>query len=786
MCDGIGYGALCNFYLLVDILKFYDVFSLGPFPKAQKRRPATLTPQCPVRRVYYDMKKIKKTEVIKGVYWVEIPDADLYLLCGAPEDATKHLMRLHLIVPTEKDGVKFETGPNAILLSDVALQNGKFCNLAEFPVLQMLYRQGMLIPGHPNNTDLKPLLIGAKDQIDAQMQYIYRGNYGLTSTEEIIATGETRERAEMIMRMKLKFAFGRILPTEELLDHRVIEDAPVELRSGVLIERKRTNVFVLSYDGEEVEIDLTVIRGRNDRSAYPLGFQCTSRDYFSVIHSGQGDGWDINRPCMASILIFQGKVYLIDAGPNISYSLTALGIGVNEIEGIFHTHCHDDHFAGITSLLRTDRKIKYYATPLVRSSVFKKLSALLSIEEEQISDYFEVRDLTFDCWNDIDGLEVLPFLSPHPVETSAFVFRAFWESQYLTYAHLADIASFDVMKSMVTADENDPGISQTDFDLACKNYLTKVNLKKIDIGGGMIHGEVEDFKDDESKKIVLAHRSDPLTNRQKEIGSSAPFGIADTLIYDTSDNLRRFALDFLHAYFQDMDRHFLRTLLNNPIIEFSPGEIILHKGRVPENVYLVVTGTVEKIRAEDDVYNIISAGGLIGEYTGIKDLPSASTYRTINFVRALSIPVPAYREVINRNELDGLVGQRAERRETLEQSWLFGESVSPPVLNRIADTMQRMQFSGGDCLDDFIEDSVCVVEAGAIEQITGGKCTEVVGAHNFFGEELVLFGTEKEFSYRAMEPSDIYKILRSVVAEVPIVMWKLLESYKLRKSTQSY
>ena len=39
---------------------------------------------------------------------------------------------------------------------------------AEFPVLQMLYKQGMLVPGHPNNTGAKPLLIGARAQVDAQ------------------------------------------------------------------------------------------------------------------------------------------------------------------------------------------------------------------------------------------------------------------------------------------------------------------------------------------------------------------------------------------------------------------------------------------------------------------------------------------------------------------------------------------------------------------------------------------------------------------------------------------
>ena len=128
---------------------------------------------------------------------------------------------------------------------------------------------------------------------------------------------------------------------------------------------------------------------------------------------------------MASVIVFQGKIYLIDAGPNISYTLTALGIGVYEIEGIFHTHCHDDHFAGMTSLVRTDHRTEYFATPLVRASVLKKLSALLSTDEDVIPSYFDVVNLNFDEWNDIDGLEVRPIMSPHPVETSSFFFRTF-------------------------------------------------------------------------------------------------------------------------------------------------------------------------------------------------------------------------------------------------------------------------------------------------------------------------------------------------------------------------
>ncbi len=87
------------------------------------------------------MQEIQVVKVARGIYWIEVEGADLRVLCGAPADSVKHLMKRGVIRPIEKDGVAFESGPNAILLSDLPLQNGHFCNLAEFPVLQMLYRQ---------------------------------------------------------------------------------------------------------------------------------------------------------------------------------------------------------------------------------------------------------------------------------------------------------------------------------------------------------------------------------------------------------------------------------------------------------------------------------------------------------------------------------------------------------------------------------------------------------------------------------------------------------------------
>ncbi|HIJ85819.1 MAG TPA: MBL fold metallo-hydrolase, partial [Magnetococcales bacterium] len=446
------------------------------------------------------MDRIIKIPVIKGVYWVEIPDAKLQILCGCPADCVKHLMKRGLIIQREVGGVLCETGPNAILLSDVMIQHGEFSNLAEFPVLQMLYKQGLIIPKHPNNTGQKPLLIGLAEQVQAQMQYIFRGNYGLATLEEILQAGVDENTAREMLRLKKRFAFGQIKPSNMLLDNCVLGRERREIRNGVEIERIAVNHFEIFYQGSSVSVDLNLYGEDRYAPPYPLGFQSIPRDYFAVCHSGDGDGWDVNRPTMSSILLFQGKIFLIDVGPNLFFNLTALGVGISEIEGIFHTHAHDDHFAGITTLMRSGHKIKYYATPMVRLTVEKKLAALLSMEENQFNDFFDCRDLPLDVWTDIQGLEVKPLFSPHPLETNIFIFRTLWSNGYRTYGHFADIVSLNVLENMITEDDDAPGITRTLFEKVKTEYLQPLNLKKLDIGGGMIHGAAVDFKMDRSDR----------------------------------------------------------------------------------------------------------------------------------------------------------------------------------------------------------------------------------------------------------------------------------------------
>ncbi|MBW2623619.1 MAG: cyclic nucleotide-binding protein, partial [Deltaproteobacteria bacterium] len=216
---------------------------------------------------------------------------------------------------------------------------------------------------------------------------------------------------------------------------------------------------------------------------------------------------------------------------------------------------------------------------------------------------------------------------------------------------------------MLTENDSEPGISKAYFDDIKNKYLIRADLKKIDAGGGMIHGEAMDFKDDSSNKIVISHSALEFTDQQKEIGSGASFGTIDVLIPAERDYEVEYAENYLRSYFQSVPVSQINMLLNNPIITFNPETIIQKKSEEFINIFLVLTGEVEVIRAEIGLRCIISAGGLIGEGTAFAKGQAKETYRAVNCVKALQIPRSLYLEFSQRNGLVTDSSKLGEKRD---------------------------------------------------------------------------------------------------------------------------
>ncbi|OFZ99740.1 MAG: hypothetical protein A3H35_14690 [Betaproteobacteria bacterium RIFCSPLOWO2_02_FULL_62_17] len=729
------------------------------------------------------MHNLRTTCVAAGVYWVQVPEAGLYILCGCPGDVVKHLMLRGHIVEEHKGGVGCETGPNVILLSDVLVQNGSFANLSEFPVLQMLYRQGMILPGHPNNNGRKPILIGSEAQVRSQLDYIYRGNYGLVSEEELRAAGLDAAEAGRQMALKLRFAFGQIRESEDLLDSRVIGDGPVEIRDGVNVRRIALNRFEFSYRGRTSEVDLNLTQDQRYEAPYTPGQHPIEPQYFGVIHCGEGDGWDPRRQSMGSIVMFQGRYYLVDAGPGILDTLRSLGIDLSEIEGIFHTHAHDDHFAGIPALLASGRRIKYFATPVVRSSVTKKLSALISADEKLFTQFFDVRDLVTDQWNDCDGMEVMPIHSPHPVESTVFVFRVQDDGGHKTYAHWADIVSMKVLRRLVAEAPAGDSLPADYADTIQARYLTPATLKKIDGGGGLIHGEPLDFAKDTSAKIVLAHRATSFTSEELDIGSQATFGAVDVLVASTQDYQIQRAYRCLMQIFPESSLDELNALVRAPVSTQNAGSLILRRGQEIADVFLLLSGSVECAHSALGAPQTVACGALIGIETLFQEGPLQDSWRAASPVRLLPIRTQALRTFLLNGgwfqRLRSLLADTAFQRDT----WLFGERLSLGMHGQLARAARPVSLPDGQTLAASASNAprLCMLREGSIVlRGRDGTAFEQVGPGGFVGEEACLGRPRPPWTWVAQGDCQLLAFQTADLRGIPVVLWKLLETHERR------
>jgi hemerythrin len=723
---------------------------------------------------------MKKTRIMDGVYFLEAPEARLSLLCGCPENVVKFLIKQGLVRTIEKNGASYETGPNAILLSELPVQNGRFCNLAEFPVLQMLYRQGMIVPDHPNNTGLRPMLIGMRELVDEQSRYIHIGNYGLVSAGELEGGGVGEREAFDLLRMKLKFAFGRRRSTEELIDLRYIDANVIALRDGAFLRRQGVNRYELIACGESAEVDLNL----GPLASYPPPYSLPPRpavaEEFAVVHLGEGDGWDTERPCMSSVVMWRGSPYLVDAGPNIEESLAAVGIAVADLKGLFQTHVHDDHFVGMSSLLRAERRLPYYAVPCVRRSAEAKLRALAKLDEGEFERYFQVRELEVASWNEVEGLSVLPLLSPHPLETTIFRFKAAGPGGSPTYAHYADLSSFAVIDSMVTDDPAAPGISRDFAEGAKAEYLEPADVKKVDVGGGMIHGAAEDFAHDESGLLLLSHTSPPLSERKHDFGSIAAFGDETVLIPAREDYAAARAVEFLAAYFPRAGGEGVAALAKGARHRPAEGELLLPRGEVPASIFLVLAGLAEGEGPEGGARRLFSAGSLLGEREARTASPSSLEIRARGGLELIAIPREAYNAFIGRQGLEAELERIETSRTAMKRCALFDGMSSMAALHAIASASDPVRFAKGEAIGTGSAASLFVIAEGRASILAEGRRIEEIGRGGFFGEERILYESRSIFAAVAAVDCAAYRVPSELLIQSPLLHWRLRESCEQR------
>ncbi|MFA6449299.1 MAG: bacteriohemerythrin, partial [bacterium] len=159
---------------------------------------------------------------------------------------------------------------------------------------------------------------------------------------------------------------------------------------------------------------------------------------------------------------------------------------------------------------------------------------------------------------------------------------------------------------------------------------------------------------------------------------------------------------------------------------------------------------------------------------------SQGTYRAASYIHAVRIPNELYIEFIKRNNLYEDLKQLHENRHFLRSTWLFGDMVSYPIQNKIAQQLETVSCAAGKILPVNGKPGLFLLSEGYMQIFAGNKLIEPMSPGDFAGEESVLYDIPLLFKARALSDSKLFVIPGEKISYIPVVQWKMLETFDRR------
>lgn len=527
------------------------------------------------------------------------------VLFGVPSDVLKRINSLGLGIPT------------VLVEPDIRNINGISQFAPEFPLYYFLFVGGNLFK--------KRFIILMKDEQSKQEEIKILSQMLIGSDIQHMTKNGVEEetakqlRAEMDF-MALKNSDGSIIRIEELIQFITpdddkgyfIEENGVRLR----INRKGDNRFEIIEDDTnktvfqlEKELELPI----------PITYQL-SKSYippaFGLINLGSRSGFDPDGYTTTMIVSINGVMGLLDGSAYVLQQLSHFGLSFEDIKYIFITHTHDDHCNLSPIAVHTMRRIPVITTrDIYESAVSKTISNLENITEDDFKRQFPLIEVKagYDKQEApiiLYGAKIYAHRTIHSIPCIGFTIyiknkSLFFSGDTLSPKKIKEFYS----KGVISENRAKYLISKLNH-----NYTRAL----IDGGGGLIHGNPDEFKprrglhmvhvDPKSIESSLHNLLD--AGQNLELISSK--SINENLLYRVAKILRTLGIGIFDAWF--------KVFINaGRLVHSQQYEFLALEGEVDESgLFLVLSGEVEVIK-DRKVIAKYGQGTFFGELALLED-----------------------------------------------------------------------------------------------------------------------------------------------------------------------
>ena len=225
--------------------------------------------------------------------------------------------------------------------------------------------------------------------------------------------------------------------------------------------------------------------------------------------------------------------------------------------------------------------------------------------------------------------------------------------------------------------------------------------------------------------------------------------------------------------------HWIRHLMNNEIVTFNPEALLIKEGQAASDAFLILSGSAEMLSARANGGYVLFGGSMLGEMSALLGTSAEEAYRAISFVQALRVPRDIYRDFVIRNSLYRGIIQSRQESDFLRTSALFAEGVSGLTLNRLVQASQVQTYDeASECEPP--ESMLLLIHSGSALLEKPDGSAELLAAGSYFGLGPLGGTAHRGSKIRFRERSKTYSLPLDVAGSLPVVRWKLIETYRRR------
>ncbi len=307
---------------------------------------------------------------------------------------------------------------------------------------------------------------------------------------------------------------------------------------------------------------------------------------------GASNGFDKNGVTSGFIIWINGKGLLVDPPANIISLIEENNISLANINGVFLSHCHADHDAGILQNIIRGYGLKIYTTQTIWKSFKTKYGGLLGYPDDRFDDIAEFDPVVIDKAFNIENAVFRFHYALHVLPTLGFTMT--YEGNSLFYSSdtcVSDTTGVMFAEKIMSAERYTEIIS--DF--------MKYDYVLHEAGGGSLHTHFDYLEKTGRGKneITVYHTPKALYDKYKAENPESlltypQVGIAHTRVICPYNLQNRF--DFLCGFklFEDINIKSIREFeKESEFIDFPPDAVIIQENEISTDFYIIVNGLVD-------------------------------------------------------------------------------------------------------------------------------------------------------------------------------------------------